>query len=103
MATAALAPVDSGPQLRLASLLLEALLRPHGDHGPLPVGQVPAVQVEREHVSGRALTVPLDEARARYQRAGRRGSGCGRRGSAPRAARWAAQAVLAEVVHEKAV
>jgi hypothetical protein len=49
--------------LPLPRLLLEALLRLDGDRGPLPIGQVPAVQVEREHVGRRALSAPLLEAR----------------------------------------
>ena len=49
--------------LPLLRLLLEALLRLHGDGRPLPVGQVPPMEVQREDVRGRALAGPLLEAR----------------------------------------
>ncbi len=47
----------------LPRLLLEARLRLHGDGRALTVGQVPPMEVEREDVRGRALAVPLLEAR----------------------------------------
>ena len=56
MAASALAAVLGGLPLGLACLLREALLRLDGDGGSPPVGQVPAVEVEREHVRGRAYT-----------------------------------------------
>jgi hypothetical protein len=45
--------------LGLLRLLLVALLGLHSDGGELVLSQVPAMQVQRQHVRGRALAAPL--------------------------------------------
>src|SRR5215472_9467012 len=56
-------PPKEGVDLGISRLRLEQRERVDREHGSLPVGQVPTLEVEREHVRGRALALPLDEAR----------------------------------------
>jgi len=51
------------PALARTRLGLEQRERVDRDHRPLPVGQMPAVEIQREHVRRRTLAGPLLEAR----------------------------------------